>query len=160
MSCIACIVALVELFSYLMLLQLSQCSQFSLLVRGDHGGGCGGRKRRRSHTAPIILLPSPDIPLQAQDQNRNPIVRVKVVLGDADPVGSEVRETGGIGNAVAEDDDGRVQEGVVGRARGVGEFEAVGSVVQADVEGEGLVEVVESWEGSGDGGVGGGVAEG
>lgn len=80
-----------------------------------------------------------------------------MVLRDTDPVGLEVRKTGGIGDAVAEDDDGGAEEGIVCWAGGVGEFEAVGTVVHADIEGEGLVEVAEDGE---SGGVGGGVAEG
>ena len=110
----------------------------------------------RSHAAAVIL-PTADVALEAEDDDRDAVVRVEVVLGDADPVGLEVGETGGVGDAVAEEDDGGAEEGVGCGAGGVGEFEAVGPVVHADVEGEGLVEVAEDGE---SGVVGGGVAEG
>jgi len=42
----------------------------------------------------------------------------------------------------------------VGRGGGVGEGEAVGAVVEADVEGVGLVEGAEGGDGCGGGGVG------
>lgn len=42
-----------------------------------------------------------------------------------------------------------VEEGVGGWGGGVGEFEAVGAVVHADVPDEGLVGVVEEGEGGG-----------
>ena len=47
---------------------------------------------------------------------------------------------------VAEDDDGGLQESILGGRSGVGECEFVGPVEEADVEGERLVEVAEGGE--------------
>ena len=48
-----------------------------------------------------------------------------------------------VGDVIAEDGEVGGMQGPVLGAGGVGEFETVATVVEADVEGEGLVEVAE-----------------
>lgn len=69
-----------------------------------------------------------------------------------------VQQAAAIGDVVAQDGEVGGEQGPVFRGGGVGEFEAVGAVVERDVEGEGLVEVAE--EGRVGGGVWGGDAAG
>ena len=52
-----------------------------------------------------------------------------------------------VGDVVAEDGEVGGMQGPVLGGGGVGEFEAVATVVEADVEGEGLVEVAEERQG-------------
>lgn len=53
------------------------------------------------------------------------------------------RQRGRVGDGVAQHYDCRAKQGVMCRGGGVGELEAVGAVVEADVKGVGLIEVAE-----------------
>ncbi|KAH9825929.1 hypothetical protein Tdes44962_MAKER03852 [Teratosphaeria destructans] len=101
------------------------------------------RIRGRGSDSAIVVLFRPDIAFQAQDYDGDVFVVVEVRLDDPLPLGREGGQAGRVSDAVAQDQDRRPEEGVVGRRRCVGEFETVGSVVELDVEGVGLVEVPE-----------------
>lgn len=88
--------------------------------------------------ATIVLLAA-NVAFQAEQDNRQGIVVVEMFLHERLPVRAHVTQRLRVRDGIAQDNDRGPEEGVVFGRGGVGEFEAVGPVVHADVEGEGLV---------------------
>jgi hypothetical protein len=90
-----------------------------------------------------VRLPDPQIPLEAQQHDRNPVLSPVVQVYSLAPIPLRILQTRPVVDIIAQDYKVWLKQCEVLRGGGVIEFEAIGAIVHADIVHKGLVYITQ-----------------